>query len=143
MFQAAADSEIKALWIACTNPAQSLPGQSTVRRALQRAEFVVLQAAYAHTATAAFADLLLPASSWGEKEGTVTNSERRISRVRAAIAPLGEARADWAIVVDVAWRLEQRLRPGARQLAARHAGAAGAGQRGAGAGAGFHRHALG
>ncbi|MBE2245515.1 MAG: molybdopterin-dependent oxidoreductase, partial [Burkholderiaceae bacterium] len=112
MFQAAADGEIKALWIACTNPAQSLPDQATVRRALQRAEFVVLQEAFTHTATAAYADLLLPASSWGEKEGTVTNSERRISRVRAAIAPPGEARADWAIAVAVAQRLEARLRPG-------------------------------
>jgi len=116
MFQAAADGEIKALWIVCTNPAQSLPDQATVRRALQRAEFVVLQEAYAHTATAAYADLLLPASSWGEKQGTVTNSERRISRVRAAIPPPGEARADWAIAVDVARRLEARLRPGAATL---------------------------
>jgi assimilatory nitrate reductase catalytic subunit len=116
MFQAAADGEIKALWIVCTNPAQSLPDQATVRRALQRAEFVVLQEAYAGTATADFADLLLPASSWGEKEGTVTNSERRISRVRAAVAPPGQARADWAIGVDVARRLEARLRPGATTL---------------------------
>jgi assimilatory nitrate reductase catalytic subunit len=117
MFQAAADGEIKALWIACTNPAQSLPDQATVRRALERAEFVVLQEAYAHTATAAYADLLLPASSWGEKQGTVTNSERRISRVRAAVAPPGQARDDWAIGVAVARRLEQRLRaPGAATL---------------------------
>jgi assimilatory nitrate reductase catalytic subunit len=111
MFEAAADGEIKALWIACTNPAQSLPDQVTVRRALERAEFVVLQEAYANTATAAFADLLLPAASWGEKDGTVTNSERCISRVRAAVPPPGQARADWAIAVDVAHRLEQRLQP--------------------------------
>ena len=63
MFQAAADGEIKALWIVCTNPAMSMPDQATVRRALERAEFVVLQEAYANTATAAYADLLLPASS--------------------------------------------------------------------------------
>ena len=111
MFQAAADGEIKALWIACTNPAQSLPDQALVRRALERAEFVVLQEAYTSTATAAYADLLLPASSWGEKEGTVTNSERCISRVRAAVPPPGAARADWAIAVDVARRLERRLAP--------------------------------
>ena len=85
MFQAAADGEIKALWIACTNPAQSMPDQATVRRALERAEFVVVQEAFATTATARYADLLLPATTWGEKEGTVTNSERRISRVRAAV----------------------------------------------------------
>jgi assimilatory nitrate reductase catalytic subunit len=112
LFEAAADGQIKALWVACTNPAQSMPDQAAVRRALQRAEFVVLQEAYAHTATARYADLLLPASSWGEKEGTVTNSERRISRVRAAIAPPGEARHDWRIAVDFAHRLEARLRPG-------------------------------
>src|SRR5207237_229116 len=73
MFEAAADGQVKLLWIACTNPAQSLPDQATVRRALERAEFVVLQEAFATTATAAFADLLLPASTWGEKDGTVTN----------------------------------------------------------------------
>jgi assimilatory nitrate reductase catalytic subunit len=106
MFQAAADGEIKALWIACTNPAQSMPDQATVRRALERAEFVVLQEAFATTATAPYADLLLPASAWGEKDGTVTNSERRISRVRAAVAAPGSARADWSIVVDFARRLE-------------------------------------
>jgi assimilatory nitrate reductase catalytic subunit len=87
MFQAAADGEIKALWIACTNPAQSMPDQATVRRALERAELVIVQEAFATTATCAYADLLLPATTWGEKEGTVTNSERRISRVRAAVPP--------------------------------------------------------
>jgi assimilatory nitrate reductase catalytic subunit len=85
MFQAAADGEIKALWIACTNPAQSMPDQATVRRALERAELVIVQEAFATTATCRYADLLLPATTWGEKEGTVTNSERRISRVRAAV----------------------------------------------------------
>lgn len=112
MFQAAADGEIKALWIACTNPAQSMPDQATVRRALQRAEFVVVQEAFATAATCDFADLLLPATTWGEKDGTVTNSERRISRVRAAVPPAGEARHDWRIAVDVARRLEAQLRPG-------------------------------
>jgi assimilatory nitrate reductase catalytic subunit len=109
LFQAAADGTVKALWIVCTNPAQSLPDQALVQRALAQAEFVVLQDAYTSTATAAHADLLLPASSWGEKEGTVTNSERRISRVRSAVPPPGEARDDWRIAVDVAHRLERRL----------------------------------
>ncbi|MFN3415336.1 MAG: molybdopterin-dependent oxidoreductase [Caldimonas sp.] len=108
MFEAAARGEIKALWIACTNPAQSLPDQATVRKALERCEFVVVQEAFATTATCAYADLLLPASTWGEKEGTVTNSERRISRVRAAVVPPGEARADWHIAVEFARRLEAR-----------------------------------
>ncbi|MCW5222295.1 nitrate reductase [Verminephrobacter aporrectodeae subsp. tuberculatae] len=116
MFQAAADGEIKALWIACTNPAQSMPDQATVRRALQRAEFVLLQEAFATSATAQYADLLLPASTWGEKTGTVTNSERRISRVRAAVPAPGQARHDWAIAVQFAHRLEALLRPGQRSL---------------------------
>lgn len=111
MFQAAADGEIKALWIVCTNPAQSLPDQATVRRALQRAEFVVVQEAFATTATCQWADLLLPATTWGEKEGTVTNSERRISRVRPAVWPPGEARHDWWIATAVGRRLQARLRP--------------------------------
>ncbi len=102
MFQAAADGEIKALWIACTNPAQSMPDQATVRRALQRAEFVVVQEAFATAETCAYADLLLPATTWGEKTGTVTNSERRISRVRTAVPAPGEARHDWAIAVQFA-----------------------------------------
>ena len=82
-----------------------------VRAGLARAELVVLQEAYTDTETAAFADVLLPATTWGEKEGTVTNSERRISRVRAAVPAPGEARADWSIAVDFARRLEARLQP--------------------------------
>ncbi|HEX5357847.1 MAG TPA: molybdopterin-dependent oxidoreductase [Aquabacterium sp.] len=109
MFEAAARGEIKALWIACTNPAQSLPDQATVRKALETAEFVVVQEAFGTTATCAYADLLLPATTWGEKEGTVTNSERRISRVKAAVPPSGEARHDWAILSDIGRRLEKRL----------------------------------
>ena len=112
MFEAAADGQIKLLWIACTNPAQSMPDQAMVQRALQRCDFVVLQEAYAHTATAAYADVLLPATSWGEKSGTVTNSERRISRVRAAVAAPGQARDDWAVAVQVARRLEALLPAG-------------------------------
>ena len=109
MFEAAARGELKALWIACTNPAQSLPDQATVRRALERAEFVVVQEAFATTATCAYADLLLPATTWGEKDGTVTNSERRISRVRPAVPAAGEARHDWAIFTELGRRLEARL----------------------------------
>jgi assimilatory nitrate reductase catalytic subunit len=112
MFQAAADGAIDALWIVCTNPAQSMPDQAMVRRALERCPFVIVQEAYATTATARYADLLLPATTWGEKDGTVTNSERRISRVRAAIEAPGQARHDWRIAVDVARRIEaHRLSP--------------------------------
>ncbi len=109
LFQAAADGKVKALWIACTNPAQSLPNQALVRRALETAELVVVQEAYTTAATVAYADVLLPATTWGEKIGTVTNSERRISRVRAATQAPGEARDDWAIAVDFAHRLEALL----------------------------------
>jgi assimilatory nitrate reductase catalytic subunit len=109
MFQAAADGEIKALWIACTNPAQSMPDQATVRRALDRAEFVVVQEAFATTSTCDYADLLLPATTWGEKDGTVTNSERRISRVRSAVGKPGTTRHDWEIAAEFGRRLEVRL----------------------------------
>jgi assimilatory nitrate reductase catalytic subunit len=119
MFQAAADGEVKALWIVCTNPAQSLPDQATVRRALERAEFVIVQEAYTTAATCAYADLLLPATTWGEKDGTVTNSERCISRMRPAVPPPVHPehphdgpRDDWRIAVAVAQRLEAELRPG-------------------------------
>jgi assimilatory nitrate reductase catalytic subunit len=109
MFQAAADGEIKALWIACTNPAQSMPDQATVRRALERAELVIVQEAFATTETCRYADLLLPATTWGEKDGTVTNSERRITRVNPAVKPAGRARHDWDIAVDFSQRLEKLL----------------------------------
>jgi len=89
--------------------AQSMPDQATVRRALERVELVIVQEAFSTTATCAYADLLLPATTWGEKTGTVTNSERRISRVRPAVAAPGETRHDWSIAVDFAQRLEQLL----------------------------------
>src|SRR5436190_7797891 len=111
LFEALATGEIKMVWIACTNPAQSLPDQTAVRAGLRRAELVVLQEACTDTETAAFADVLLPATTWGEKDGTATNSERRISRVRAAVPAPGEARHDWAIATNFARRLEARLRP--------------------------------
>ncbi|HEY9107243.1 MAG TPA: molybdopterin-dependent oxidoreductase, partial [Roseateles sp.] len=109
MFEAAARGEIRALWIACTNPAQSMPDQATVRAALERCELVVLQEAFAHTATAKYADYLLPAATWGEKEGTVTNSERRISRVRPAVPAAGDSRADWRIARDIAALIDAGL----------------------------------
>ncbi len=116
MFEALREGRIKMVWIACTNPAQSMPDQARIRKALQRAELVVLQEAYRDTETAAYADVLLPAATWGEKDGTVTNSERRISRVHAAVGAPGEARADWRIAVEFAQRLERHLRPGKATL---------------------------
>lgn len=109
LFRALKTGEIKAVWIACTNPAQSLPNQAGVREALAAAEFVVLQEAYGDTDTADFADLLLPATTWGEKYGTVTNSERRITHVMSAVEAPGEARHDWQIAIDFARRLGKRL----------------------------------
>ena len=87
--QGAQGGEIKAVWIACTNPAQSMPDQTLVHEALRTAEFVVVQEAFVGTETCAFADLLLPAATWGEKDGTVTNS----SDASAASARLPPCRA--------------------------------------------------
>ena len=78
LFEAVRAGKVKAVWIACTNPVHSMPDIGQVREALQRAEYVVVQEAFADTDTVPYADALLPASTWGEKEGTVTNSERRI-----------------------------------------------------------------
>lgn len=105
LFEAARSGKVRALWIACTNPAHSMPHQALIREALQHCEFVVVQEAFATTETAYHADLLLPATTWGEKEGTVTNSERRITRVRAALPPPGETRHDWQIARDFAQHL--------------------------------------
>ncbi|WP_047549507.1 nitrate reductase [Methylotenera sp. G11] len=109
MFDAVKAGEVKAIWIACTNPAHSMPDLNNVLEALGNAELVVVQDAFNNTSTGKYADVLLPASTWGEKEGSVTNSERRITRVNPAVATPAEARHDWAIMVDFARRLEQRL----------------------------------
>jgi assimilatory nitrate reductase catalytic subunit len=109
LFESLRSGEIKAVWIACTNPAQSMPEIQRVREALDNAAFVVVQEAFSQTDTVPYADLLLPAKTWGEKEGVMTNSERRITRVRAAVTAPGEARADWEIAQDFARRLGSRL----------------------------------
>ncbi|MBU4613161.1 molybdopterin-dependent oxidoreductase, partial [Achromobacter sp. GG226] len=111
LFEAIRDGRIKAVWIAATNPAQSLPDQARVRAALEAAELVIVQEAFAGTETLAYADIVLPAATWPEKDGTVTNSERRVSRVHAAIAPPGDAQGDWQIVAAVARALAARIAP--------------------------------
>lgn len=111
LFEGVRSGRIKALWIACTNPAQSMPNQTLIHAALAACPFVIVQEAFFTTETCRYADLLLPAASWGEKEGTVTNSERCISHVRSAVPAPGDARPDWAIVCDFARRLEKQLRP--------------------------------
>jgi assimilatory nitrate reductase catalytic subunit len=109
MFSALKAKQIKAIWIVCTNPAQSMPDQQMVHEALRNAEFVVVQEAFKTTATCQYADILLPATTWAEKIGTVTNSERRISLVRPAIPPRGESKHDWQIALEIAKVLEQLL----------------------------------
>ena len=106
MFDAVARGEIKALWIVGTNPAASLPDADAARAALQKLELLIVSDNVLSNDTInSGAHLLLPAQGWGEKNGTVTNSERRISRQRAFLPAPGEARADWAIFADFARRL--------------------------------------
>ncbi len=106
MFDAIARGKIKALWVMATNPAVSLPRADAVREALTRLDlFAVSENVRGNDTIAAGAHLLLPAAGWGEKDGTVTNSERRISRQRAFMPLPGEARPDWWIVSEVARRL--------------------------------------
>lgn len=109
MFDAIRSGAIKAVWIACTNPAHSMPDLNNVVSALQNAELVVLQDAFNNTDSNIFVDVVLPATTWGEKDGTVTNSERRITHVTPGVQAPGEARSDWAIVTDFAQRMEKRL----------------------------------
>ncbi len=106
MFDAIARGEIKALWVMATNPAVSLPGADFVREAMGKLElFVVSENVHTNDTVASGAHVLLPAAAWGEKDGTVTNSERRISRQRGFLALPGEAKPDWEIVSEVASRM--------------------------------------
>ena len=105
MFEAVSDGRIKAIWIMATNPVDSMPEADTVRDALERCPFVVVSDVARHTDTTAHAHVLLPSAAWGEKTGTVTNSERRISRQTAFLAPPGEARPDWWQLAEVAKRM--------------------------------------
>ncbi|WP_291858700.1 nitrate reductase [Bradyrhizobium sp.] len=106
LFEAIARREIKALWVIGTNPAVSLPDADAARAALKKLElFVVSENVRSNDTVNAGAHVLLPAQAWGEKSGTVTNSERRISRQRAFLKPPGEAKPDWWIVSEVAKRL--------------------------------------
>ena len=108
IIEAAVAGKVKALWFIATNPAVSFPNYNLLAQALKSAEFVVVQDGFHPTPTSDFADLVLPAAIWGEKEGTYTNSERRISKVNAAVAPPGEARPDFDIFMALASRLAVR-----------------------------------
>lgn len=105
LFDAMAEGRIKLIWIMATNPVVSLPHSARVREALSRCETVIVSDCMAATDTTAFADVLLPSTTWGEKDGTVTNSERRISRQRSFLTAPGEAKADWWIICQVAQRM--------------------------------------
>ena len=106
MFDAIERGEIKALWVMATNPAVSLPRAGAVRDALRKLElFVVSENVLSNDTVNSGAHILLPAAAWGEKDGTVTNSERRISRQRGFLPLPGEAKPDWWIVSEVARRM--------------------------------------
>jgi assimilatory nitrate reductase catalytic subunit len=105
LFRAVDSGQIKVLWIMATNPAVSMPDAGFVRAAIAKCPLVIVSDIIADTDTAKLAHIKLPALGWGEKDGTVTNSERVISRQRALFGAPGEARADWAIIADVAKRM--------------------------------------
>ncbi|XDB00385.1 molybdopterin-dependent oxidoreductase (plasmid) [Sulfitobacter sp. LCG007] len=105
MFDAVHDGRIKALWIICTNPAVSMPDADRVRDAIAACAFTVVSDCTARTDTARLANVVLPATTWGEKDGTVTNSERCISRQRPALPVPGKARHDWEILAEVGRRM--------------------------------------
>lgn len=102
LFQAIEAGTVKAVWIMATNPVVSLPDTEQVKRALAQCELVVVSDCVRHTDTTAFAHILLPALTWGERNGTVTNSERCISRQQPFLSPPAEAKADWQIVCELA-----------------------------------------
>jgi assimilatory nitrate reductase catalytic subunit len=105
LFKRIGSGEVKAVWIIATNPLVSMPNRTEVEEALEKCELVVVSDYVSSNDTMAYADIKLPATSWSEKDGTVTNSERRISRQRAFLPPLGEARHDWKIICDVARKM--------------------------------------
>jgi assimilatory nitrate reductase catalytic subunit len=108
IIEAALEKKIRGLWIIATNPIVSFPNLKSLQQALEGLEFLVVQDGYHPTPTTEYADLVLPAAMWGEKEGTYTNSERRVSRVNKAVNPPGEARADFDIFLGLADKLGVR-----------------------------------
>ena len=105
LFDAISEGKVKAVWIIATNPVVSMPNADKVKEALSKCELVVVSECIAKTDTTALAHVVLPSTTWSEKEGTVTNSERRISRQRALLPPAGNARHDWWIICQIARRL--------------------------------------
>jgi assimilatory nitrate reductase catalytic subunit len=113
IINAVMSKRIRGLWIIGTNPIVSFPNRETLEHALAQLDVLVVQDAF-ETPTTALADIVLPAAVWGEKDGTFTNSERRVSRVRAAVTPPGRARPDFDIFCDVGRRfgVAEELFPG-------------------------------
>jgi assimilatory nitrate reductase catalytic subunit len=105
LFEACASGQIKALWIMCTNPAVSMPRANDVVSAIKNVDFVAVSDIIHDTDTTRLADVLLPATGWGEKDGTVTNSERRISRQRGFLPKPGQTKHDWEIICEVASKM--------------------------------------
>jgi assimilatory nitrate reductase catalytic subunit len=105
MFNAVDSGQIKAIWIIATNPVVSMPDADKIKQALTKCDLVIVSDSSESTDTLVFADVCLPATTWGEKDGTVTNSDRTISRQRGFIAPPGEAQNDWKIICEVAKRM--------------------------------------
>lgn len=105
MFDDIASGKIKAVWVMATNPVVSLPNRKRIEQALEHCECVIVSDCVDKNDTIEYADIVLPATGWAEKDGTVTNSERRISRQRAIMQPYGEARHDWQIMCDVAKKM--------------------------------------
>lgn len=103
IFNKAKEGKLKGLYIMGENPVISDPDSNHVRKALQDLEFLVIQDIFLSD-TAQYADVILPAASFAEKDGTFTNTERRVERIRKAIEPIGEAKADWQIICEVAKR---------------------------------------
>ncbi|HKZ84338.1 MAG TPA: formate dehydrogenase subunit alpha [Anaerolineae bacterium] len=99
---------VRALYIMGENPMMTEPNLNVTRRHMEQLEFLVAQDVFINE-SGAFADVLLPAASWAEKEGTFTNTDRRVQRVRQAIEPRGQSRPDWQIICDLANRIEKRL----------------------------------
>ncbi|CAH7357044.1 Nitrate reductase [Vibrio chagasii] len=105
LFNAMNEGKIKAVWIMATNPVVSLPDSEKIKTALEKCPFVVVSDCIADTETTRLADVVLPAQGWSEKSGTVTNSERRISRQRRVLPSPGEAKPDWWILKEVAQKM--------------------------------------
>ncbi len=101
LFEQAAAGNIRALWTACTNPVVSMPNSGQIKQAMGKLDLLIHQDCYHPTETGLFADVLLPAAQWGEKTGTMTNSERLVSRSQKMFDPPGEAMPDWWIAAAV------------------------------------------